>query len=464
MVERHQLGGTDGFRGVATMANGPGRMNWQTVAGLTHALIMHQTEGEGGGIAVIGRDTRPSSKRLQDAAISGAVLAGAEVLMIDTAPTPTVLRSAAVLKAEAAVMITASHNKYTDNGWKGTVGADKPYGQTVTDIDDRYWSQVESRLVIPKVNQQVSYAPELITRYEDDLVENIQGLYGEQPLNGKIVMVDAANGAAMEVGPRVLKALGATVFEYACDGSDQINNGTGATDLSGAKDFLRQNPELAKHPEFLGVLAFDGDADRLIAMGVDTDGGELTFHELEGNRVMELLAPGQAGVVGTEYTNSASIKRLEKSGIEFAMCPNGDVEVTRELRKRGWQRGSEFTGHHVDLSWLSSGDGVRTGALVAALAAANGTNFAEMSRALPLWPEKMLKLQMQPGVGRLAIASVEEIMTISGDDAAAGLRTVVRESGTEKDAMRIWASGPDMDQVLDLTSHIYGGMQQFAAK
>ena len=463
MIERRQLGGTDGFRGEATIERGPGRMNWETLAGLTYALVMEGTDGEGGGRIAIGRDTRSSGQYLQSAAIAGATFAGAEVYWLDIAPTPTVLRTAAELELDAAVVITASHNKDKDNGWKGTKGGNKPYGDQVTAIDNRYWDQVESGLVIPSVgNRATRLRTELVIDYENDLVQSVENIFGQRPLEGKWIVVDAANGAAMGVAPRVMKQLGANVVEYACDGSKLINDGCGATDLGGVQQFMREHPSLARLPGFLGVLAYDGDADRFIGMGVDTDGEEMNFHELEGNRVMELLAPGQPGVVGTEYTNSASIERLKADGIDFGMCPNGDVEVTRMLRKLGWNRGSEFTGHHVDLSWLSSGDGVRTGAMIAALAASNGTNFAEMSKNLPLWPEKMRNLKVRSGMGASALASVLDLLVVSDQDAAAGLRLVVRESGTEKDSMRVWASGQDGKRVDEVTQQIVDGMMEYA--
>lgn len=466
MINRKALGGTDGFRGEATNAYGPGLMNLETVAGLSYALTLRQNGGKGGGLVVVGRDTRPSGPELMSAATSGVLEAGADVLSLGVAPTPAVLRSVNKYGAIAGIVITASHNPYTDNGWKGTIGCDKPYGQEVKDIDDLYWDQVESGLVVPTTNAEVNVHPEIIGEYIEDVAVYIESEFGEMPLQDSIFVTDTANGAAMNVAPKVLRRLGAIVEEFASDGSAPINQGTGATDLSGVQKFLMERPELVRDPRFRGVLANDGDGDRMIGMGVSFDNaGMMVFSELDGNRVTELLSTGQPGVVATEYANNASIERVRASGAGFELCPNGDVEVTRALRRLGWVRGGEFTGHHVDLNWLSSGDGILMSAWVAAYTAKNNTTIDAVNASLPLWPEKMRKLTVKKGMGTIALAdeAVMEAISVSTQEVGEGLRFVVRESGTERDAMRIWGVGRNKDMVDARTKQILDAMMPYAA-
>lgn len=465
------LGKTDGFRDYFTDQEGPGLMNPETIAGLTHALA-GLTCGENGGIVVVGMDNRPLNKPLELAAIAGAQAANAEVVRLGVAPTPLVLRTADFLGADAAVILTASHNPPKYGGWKGTLGSDKPYGDQVEAIDSGYWQQVDSGLTLPvEPFSDVTFRPEFIDRYINDVVADVTAEFGEQPLAGKLFVVDTANGAAMNVTPIVLERLGAIVERFACDGLGPINEGCGAAELDGVEDYLKAHPELVSDSRFVGALTNDGDADRFIGVGATIgNNGNMTFETLDGNRVIELIALGEPGVVATEYANDGSKRRVESQGVVYELCPNSDVEVTNALRqhqKRGedWSRGGEFTGHHVDLRWLSSGDGVRMAAWVAAFASTRSTTIAEICQTMPLWPDKMRKLQLRSGMGVAALAdkAVKDTIEVSADEQASGLRFVVRESGTEKDAMRIWGVGQDETMVLDRTQQIYDSMTRYAA-
>ena len=453
---RPRLGGTDGYRATATLQTGAGLMNEETVAGLTYALVdMQRVEGETP-LVVIGYDPRPSGPRLERAAVAGAVAAGAEVIRMGQTPTPTTFKTALLMGAHASVEVSASHCKPEINGWKGALGSHKPFGPQVDEISDRYWANTDSGLTIPlDLADKVPQRPEFTEAYINMVVADMEQEFGERPLEGKVFVVDAANGAAMNVTPKVMEKLGATVHTYACDGERPINEGSGATDLEGVKGFMRRNPEIVKNPNFVGALTHDGDADRYIGVGARIRrNGEMEFSDLEGNRVMELRAKGQPGTVGTEYTNDASVNRLRRGNIfrrgkvPFEFCSNGDVNVTNALRGHAndstpWTRGSEYTGHHVDLEWLSSGDGVRTGVWTACYAAQKGTTFAEICKKLPLWHQAEFKIVLakhisgvildHPRVAEGRQAASTELEQASG-------RHVTRTSGTEEGVVRVWAS------------------------
>jgi phosphoglucosamine mutase len=172
--------------------------------------------------------------------------------------------------------------------------------------------------------------------------------------------------------------------------------------------------------------------------------------EITGNHVMEAFAvyPGQPGIVGTLYTNSAVTRRLQAKGIDFEHCDNGDAFVTQALLAKqaagqNWTRGGEFTGHIIDTDWLSSGDGVRSAAWFAAWAVSQmQASFGEIARDMPMQPEKMLKIRAQGSYeGDIAAdGGVQQAMQAErsfADD----IRFVVRASGTEKGVVRVWAEG-----------------------
>jgi phosphoglucosamine mutase len=470
ILERPILGGTDGFRDKATDRPGSGLMNEETLAGLTDALVDLRIEQGYGNLCVTGRDTRPSGEKLERAVCAGAVAAGGHVLRLGVAPTPAVLKVAQVLEAGSAVAVTASHNPPKYNGWKGTLGENKPSDTENAAISRRYWTGVDGsagRTIDLETADGVPEVPGMVELYKTLVVQSIEAEFDQRrPLEGKIFVVDGANGAAMKVTPAVLRELGATVHEFACDGSGPINQGCGAADLDGMKQYLKDHPEIVSDPNFVGALANDGDGDRMIGLGakVLTD-GNVEVSEMEGNRVMELLAEGEPGIVGTTYTNDAMVKRLRERGIGFEFCDNGDTNVTAALRAKqaqgqNWRRGGEFTGHHIDTDWLSSGDGVRMAAWLAAYAATHGKSFAELADSMPLWHEKMAKVNLgRNNTDEMGRADVGDVIERAKARIANLGRFVVRASGTERGIYRVWGVGEDQGLVDDLVTEIADTMR-----
>lgn len=466
----HELLGTDGFRGVFEDTDRPGGMNPSTVAELTCALTSMQLEAGETGPFVVGMDTRYFNPRLEQAAVSGAKSAGIkerEILRLGIAPTPAILRTAQQHGAIAAVALTASHNPAKYAGWKGTTGSDKPSPEQAREIEDRYWSRVKSGLVVPLMHDYRRSA-EHLEAYIKDVVESIEEIFGERPLANKLFAVDTAYGAANIATPAVLEALGAKVERFANDTSHPINEGAGATNLDGVRQFLRERPELVENKQFVGALVNDGDADRFLGVGARIrNNREMEFATLDGNRVLELLAENEVGVVGTDYTNDASIKRITESGTEFEFCRNGDTNLTLALRAHGapWHIGSEFTGHHVALDWLSSGDGVRTAAFVAALAAKRNATLMELCDDLPLFPEKMRTLEIASTIGKtiLELPAINELLALTDEDKIQGFRNHCRQSGTELDTFRIWGVGQDETYVDRRTAQIEAAILLTAA-
>lgn len=453
MTERFLLGGTDGFRGAATEQYGPGLMNQETLRGLTYELVSYQQEQQASGPVVVARDTRPSSEHLSQAVLQGALARGVEVWDIGVAPTPVAQKIAQHSGAMATVVVTASHNVYTDNGWKGMLGAEKPSSGIVQTLSDRFWDAYGDCRQIPFPLHKAVERPELQDWYLRELKQDIQNTFGDLPLLGKIIAVDGAYGAAKSLTPRILNSLGAEVVTFCCNGTGIINEDCGAADLSGIKKFLCALPELTSHPDFLGAVANDGDADRFMGIGVlPASSGTSKLVEINGNHAMLALAQKQPGLVGTEYTNSGLVSRLSEQGVEFEYCANGDVNVTAALRAKQaanqqWTRGGEFTGHLIDTDWLSSGDGVRMAAWLAAFAATSGRTFGDLHQELPLWTEHMVKVPFA-GSERNDIKQTDRVASLlhtAEQTLGQNGRLIVRASGTEP-VVRIWGESSSSHQ------------------
>lgn len=455
MSERVLLGGTDGFRGEATMEPGPGIVNPETFALATLSLIEYQREQGVMGPLVTARDTRPSSEALHQAVIAAGLKAGVEVISLDVAPTPATQKVAKELGAMATVVVTASHNPKEDNGWKGMLGSRKPSKDVVVDISDRYWRHVDEGLEIDVAQTEgVLRKPELLEWYKNEVVSDIERQFGKKPLSGKLFVIDGAYGAAQKVTPDILRRLGADIEEFCCDGSGFINDGCGAANLSGVKQFLASRPDITGNPNFVGALANDGDADRLMGVAVlPGDEGEVRTVAIDGNHLMEAIAQGQPGIVGTEYTNTAFVRRLEAKSIDFEYCANGDMFVTEALRKKqadgeDWTRGGEFSGHIVMTDWLSSGDGVRMAAWFAAYAVTNDKTFADIYNEGPMWAETMDKVKFA-GSGKDAIKEdpdVQDALAKAEAELGENGRIILRPSGTEP-VVRVWGEGLDGLQI-----------------
>lgn len=449
--------GTDGARGeyinIPEPSSDPHALSNGDVAGYSMAL----TELIGPSpVVVIGRDTRPSGEVLKRYATAGIEAAGGVVIDVGVAPTPAIQKIAVKLGAEGAISLTPSHNPHTDAGWKGMFGAEKPSKSQVADIETGFRSII-ARGVLETLNPQ-TYDPDKheqthhVATYMQDILHDVRSIFGsERPLDGKIIVADAARGAANAVTPVLLEHLGAEVVRFACDTDGLVNDNCGATHLGGLQQFLRGRPELVHDPRFVGAVANDGDADRFMGLGATAASGEPRFYTLDGNIALELKAsrlaeeqmtPGKTGVVSTEYVNGATARRIEASGLQFVTCPNGDVNVTKALRERGWLVGAEPSGHIVDLRLgIPSGDGVQNAIWATIFAATNGTNFAEICRERRLDPDYLMNVRLPQGQSYDAARAAHALRRTRRDEANMS-DVLVRASGTEP-VVRVRVTGKD---------------------
>ncbi len=407
--------GTDGLRGVANRALTPD---------VAVALGRAAADVLGGSRAVIGRDTRRSGAMLEAGLIAGFASAGVDVELLGVVPTPTVAWAAGGSETIGA-MISASHNPYEDNGIKlfapgGLKLSDAIESQIQTRFGALLEGHVEPGPTGPDVGQLVDGAG--IEGWIDSVVNSV----GTDALRGQHLVLDCAHGSASDVARPIFERAGATVTVIGADPDGvNINNGVGST-----------HPELlCRTVQEVGAdagLAFDGDADRLIA--VDGSGSIV-----DGDHVLALLALDwkQSGrlanntVVVTVMSNLGFHRAMAKADVEVVITGVGDRYVLEALNEGPFSLGGEQSGHVICRDIATTGDGVLAGVqLMDAVARSNATLSELGSAAMTTIPQVLKNVRLpalDPAlVTRLGpdISAAEERMGIDG-------RVLVRPSGTE---------------------------------
>lgn len=430
-----RLFGTDGIRGVANADLTPELAFAVGRAGA--AVIAHAAAPEKP--IVIGRDTRLSGTMLEAAMIAGITSTGRNVIGLGVVPTPCVAVVTVETEAAAGVMISASHNPIEDNGIK-FFGAD---GFKLSDaVEDEIGERLDDSSLPRPTHAGVGVAK---------LAHNLAGRYLEKlvaagtDLTGWTVVVDAAFGAAFEIGPTVFERLGARVIAInAADDGARINVGCGATDLAMLQSTVRA--EIARGNERVVGVAFDGDADR--AKFVDETGALL-----DGDHALLILArsrfdrgalPGGA-VVATVMSNVGLERALERAGIGLLRAPVGDRYVLEAMRAGGYRLGGEQSGHVIDLRRNTTGDGPMTAVTLFGIMRARRTTLHELVREIVIAPQVLVNVRtahayvLEYDAIREAIAAAEVAL-------GAGGRLLVRPSGTEP-LIRVMAEGDDLGEI-----------------
>lgn len=408
------LFGTDGVRGVANRELTP---DLALALGRAAGLVLTPKGGE----VFVGRDTRLSGPMLESALVAGLCSAGAHVRTLGVVPSPAVAFVTVAEKARAGAMVSASHNPVPDNGIKffSDEGLKIP-----TDIEE----EIEGLLEHPGTELPFALdvgrsedAPEGIERYLAHLLATL-----DDPLSGLKIVLDCAYGSANRLAPRAFREAGADViaFNDEPDGA-RINVDCGSTSLDGLSQ------RVIEEGAHLG-LAFDGDADRVIAC--DENG-----RPVDGDRIIALTAVRmkEAGtldndvVVVTVMTNLGFRRALEERGIEVVQTPVGDRHVVEALRERGAVLGGEQSGHIVFARHATTGDGILTGLQVAAAIAASGKKLSDLADVFKPVPQVLLNVRVAER-SRLEDAAElwEEVRAAEASMGEAG-RVLLRPSGTE---------------------------------
>ncbi|MBD2844077.1 phosphoglucosamine mutase [Paenibacillus sp. IB182496] len=425
--------GTDGVRGVANRELTPelaykiGRCGGYILAGKATCPKV-----------IIGRDTRISGPMLEAALIAGLLSIGASVINLGVVSTPAVAYLTRHLKADAGVMISASHNPVEDNGIKF-------FGGDGFKLSDETELKIEALMdaALDELPRPAGAGLGTVTLREDagSLYTDFLKTTIQSRFDGLKIVLDCAHGAAYALAPAVFRELGAEVVTIgaAPDGLN-INDGVGSTH----PELLRQT--VVAEGADLG-LSFDGDADRLIA--VDEQG-----EEVDGDFILCICgdAMKRAGtlhadtVVTTVMSNIGFFKATEQLGLQTARTAVGDRYVMEEMRRGGYNLGGEQSGHVIFLDHNTTGDGILTGLQLVSTLVASGRKLSEARALMRKFPQVLVNVRVGDKSRYMDNAAilgiVAEVERALGDNG----RVLVRPSGTES-LIRVMAEGPDKGEL-----------------
>ena len=426
-----QYFGTDGIRG--TVGQVP--ITADFTLKLAHAVGRVLKRHEAKPTVLIGKDTRISGYMLESALESGFNSAGVDVVLLGPLPTPGVAYLTRAQRASLGVVISASHNPFDDNGIKF-------FSAQGTKLPDAWERDVEATLRQDPV--WVDSANLGKSRRLDDAagryIEFCKSTFANNlSLKGLRIVVDAANGAAYQIAPKVFHELGAEVIAIGCspDGLN-INKGFGATHPEALIEAVRL------HRADVGI-ALDGDADRLQV--VDADGRLFNGDEVLYLMVDDRLRRGKAvpGVVGTLMTNMAVELALQARGVPLVRAKVGDRYVLEELEKNKWLLGGEGSGHLLALDQHTTGDGLISALQVLQTSVRSGKSLAELLSGVTLFPQTLINIRLKPGQDwRASDRLASETLAVEAELGQNG-RVLIRASGTEP-MVRVMVEARDPDQ------------------
>ncbi|KXT77382.1 Phosphoglucosamine mutase [Streptococcus sp. DD10] len=427
--------GTDGVRGEANVELTP---ELAFKLGRFGGYVLSQHEKEVPRVFV-GRDTRISGEMLESALVAGLLSVGIRVYKLGVIATPGVAYLVKSEKASAGVMISASHNPALDNGIKF-------FGSDGYKLDDEKELEIEALLdatldELPRPSAQglgylVDY-PEGLRKYQEYLVET-----GFE-LEGMHVALDTANGAASTSARQVFADLGATlsVIGETPDGLN-INAQVGSTHPEKLQELVLETGAV------IG-LAFDGDADRLIAVdekGQLVDGDKIMY--IIGKYMSDKGILAQNTIVTTVMSNLGFHKALEREGIHKAVTAVGDRYVVEEMRKSGFNLGGEQSGHVIILDYNTTGDGQLTAVQLTKIMQETGQTLSQLASEVEIYPQKLVNIRVENSMKERAM-EVSEIATIISQmetEMGGDGRILVRPSGTEP-LLRVMAEAPTHEKV-----------------
>lgn len=425
--------GTDGIRG--RMGEEP--ITPSTVMKLGWALgnvLGHNSESRGK--IIIGKDTRVSGYLLESAMEAGLISAGINVSLLGPMPTPGIAYLTRTARAQAGVVISASHNPYYDNGIKFF----SPAGEKLPDETEKAIEEMMEQPVRTVDSRDLGKA----TRYPDAAGRYIEyckaTIANHVTLDGLSIVLDCANGASYQTAPSVLSELGARlhVIGDEPDGFN-INEGFGATDTAALQsEVLQQGADLG--------IALDGDGDRLIM--VDHK-GEI----VNGDKLILIMALARArrgellgGVVGTVMSNLGMEQALRANKIDFKRSAVGDRFVLEMMKENNWQLGGESSGHIICLDKSTTGDGIVAALEVLQVMHDSGKPLAELAAEMETCPQMMINVEIARGFDLSDNAMIEDAVAAVESDLGDRGRVVLRPSGTEP-LIRVMIEGVDAAQV-----------------
>ncbi|HEX2056285.1 MAG TPA: phosphoglucosamine mutase [Nitrospiraceae bacterium] len=438
-----KLFGTDGVRGVANLEP----MTSETAMQLGRAAAHIFMRRAGRHQIVIGKDTRLSGYMLEAALISGICSMGVDVLLVGPMPTPAIAFLTRSLRADAGVVISASHNPYQDNGIKF-------FSSDGFKLPDEVEARIEQLIVSNEIHHLRPTADAIGKAFRIDDAEGRyiefvkRSLPKELDFQGMKLVIDCANGAAYKVAPNVLRELGAKV-DVLCDKPDgmNINHGCGAVHPEQLQEAV------LAHGADLGI-ALDGDADR--AIFVCEEGKIIDGDHVMAALALDLHAKGllaKQTVVGTVMSNFGLELALGKAGIGLIRTPVGDRYLMERMLSGGYNFGGEQSGHFIFLDHNTTGDGLISALQILALMKRTQKPLSELAKAMAAVPQVLVNVKVKEKRDLAGLPDLQHAIE-AGERRLNGTgRILVRYSGTEP-VLRIMVEGEEGATIREVADHL----------
>jgi phosphoglucosamine mutase len=438
--------GTDGVRG--TVGTDPMTVDFAIRLASAAAQVLVPE----GGTVLIGKDTRLSGYMFESALEAGFVAAGTDVLLLGPLPTPGIARLTQEFQADLGVVISASHNRFEDNGIKFFDGA----GSKLSDDVER---EIEAYLERPPITRDstgIGKAKRIDSarvRYQEFCASTFPV---KLTLDGMKVVFDGANGAGYKVGPRTLANLGAEVIPIGCSPNGRnINQGCGST----SPELLQLTVPAVKAD--VGV-ALDGDGDRVVMVD---ETGQL----VDGDQLLYVLATSRqrdgrlrGPVVGTVMSNLGLERALGAASIEFLRANVGDRYILETLHATGGILGGETSGHMIVLDQTTTGDGLVCALQVLAVMKQTGKRLSELVAGMARFPQSMVNVRTDRRIDPASSEAILKAVAAAESELADAGRIVLRASGTEP-VIRVMVEGEDEQQIAAVAERLAAVVAEAAA-
>ena len=408
--------GTDGVRG--KVGSYPITPDFALKLGWAAGKVL---ASQGSKMVLIGKDTRISGYMLESALEAGLAAAGLSAAFTGPMPTPAIAYLTRTFRAEAGIVISASHNPYYDNGIKF-------FSAKGTKLPDEIEEAIEAMLEQP-IDCVESAELGKASRINDAAGRYIEFCKGTFPahlgLEGYKIVVDCASGATYHIAPNVLRELGAEVIEIGTD-----PNGLNINEKCGATDVTVLQAKVVETKADVG-LAYDGDGDRIMMvdhLGNKVDGDQILFIIAR-----EALRSGQlkGGVVGTLMSNMSLEIALKMLGVPFLRANVGDRYVLEKMVENDWTLGGENSGHIIIADKNTTGDGIVASLAVLAAMAQHKLSLNELASAVKLFPQVLINVRFAGGDNPLESDAVKSVAADVEKRLEGKGRILLRKSGTE---------------------------------
>ena len=440
--------GTDGIRG--RVGDAPVTPDFMLKLGWATGKVFASEDGTKPTV-VIGKDTRVSGYMLESALQAGLVAAGANVKLLGPLPTPGIALLTRTQKADAGIVISASHNPYFDNGIKFFNGQGSK-------LSDELELQIEAMIDSPMEtvdSEQLGKASRIVDaagRY----VEYCKSTFPDDlSLKGMKLVIDCGHGATYHIAPAVFEELGATTIVIGAtpDGYN-INDGVGSTEPAALQ------AKVVEEGADIGI-AFDGDGDRL--QMVNAKGQLLTGDDVLYVLAMHRLANGDsdAGIVGTLMTNMGLELALEAGGLRLARAKVGDRYVKELMVAEGWSLGGESSGHIICGDLSTTGDGVIAALQVLAAVRASEKSLEALASGFNPLPQVLVNVRITKGFDLTAHPAIAEACRRVESELEGRGRLLLRPSGTEP-VIRVMVEGDETVAIDALAGQVADAIRQAA--